>query len=116
MFLKKVRRAYKIRGFLILTKYKRSQFYSALRSVSSYFKWSVDDYGKIRGTYKRNKYCPLTAIARILTGKRHYPENYDYIDLGIDLSLDDRNEVIDVADNNWYNKNLRRQIEKIIGV
>jgi hypothetical protein len=53
-----------------LTKTERRKFYDGLRKTRSVFQWKLTRDGKLRAVLNGSYYCPLTAIAKVETGKR----------------------------------------------
>jgi hypothetical protein len=108
-----------------LTKNLRRRFYNKLRKTKNHFRWRLTLGGQIRGFKKNDKnlhsFCPITAISFVETGKVRPSWDADQLDveLGIPLTVEDRNVIMWAADGRKTNKEeivIAQTMKRILGL
>jgi len=92
-------------------------FMKKFRAIAGKFYWHVNHRGRLRGFLKGSnkavEYCPLTALARIETGKIY--QTFQISNAGFDIRFDDYGNVTTAADyffKDSVNPQLRRSLLK----
>jgi len=89
-------------------------FVRELKAVRKHFRWSVDEFGQIRGRHPEyyKSFCPLSAVAFMGTGQRFADVHEAAEVCGI---ADVSQELVDAIDNR-NGSELRRGILIAVGV
>lgn len=96
---------------------KTAEFYEELSKINKrYWRCGADGYPIRRNTRSRYYYCPLTAVAHSVTGKRFAVCQWLLAAGAIGLQLHVAYRIKEASDGNVYYPVIRRKLLKAVGL
>lgn len=107
-----------------ISKSDRRKFYNKLKSIKDKFSWVVTKDGRVRAKLRSKYYCPITAIAKHVSGKRYNMCDAKLESTPVGFYLDETSrQFIEIASDNEMSeinvdesKSIRKTILNILGL